>query len=298
MKPKNILIIVILLTVMLMSAACKAAHDADDEVIGMANPASVNCEEQGGTLEIRTSKDGSQHGVCVYDDGSECDEWAFFHEECSPGEHFPTNGADESPPVEEQTTALDRQSVLVTALYGSVVSSSEKGPSDSLLVLTSEGFLPIFVTGESDDIESMIQQMKDKNEPANKANFWGILDCTSADQCLLTVTRMRLDGPGAEEPGDKVEGWEGVIYSGPPGPRSGGEDYFTLLGVVPLEYGIWSMDDSLNQQLEELRDSGQDVRIWGELHTGRMDWNATQIVVTRIELIDVDTSQIPPAPNW
>mgnify|MGYP002063936435 CR=1 FL=1 len=31
---------------------------ADDEPVGMANPASVYCEEQGGTLDIRTDADG------------------------------------------------------------------------------------------------------------------------------------------------------------------------------------------------------------------------------------------------
>lgn len=52
---------------------------------GLANPASVYCQEQGGTLEIRTGADGGQYGVCVFADGSECEEWAFFRGECSPG---------------------------------------------------------------------------------------------------------------------------------------------------------------------------------------------------------------------
>ncbi|MBE0684779.1 MAG: DUF333 domain-containing protein [Anaerolineaceae bacterium] len=48
----------------------------------MPNPASVFCEENGGSLEIRTSEDGSQAGICVFPDGSECDEWSFFRGEC------------------------------------------------------------------------------------------------------------------------------------------------------------------------------------------------------------------------
>jgi putative hemolysin len=51
----------------------------------MANPASVFCEEKGYKLEIRTAADGSQQGFCVFPDGSECDEWAFFRGECGPG---------------------------------------------------------------------------------------------------------------------------------------------------------------------------------------------------------------------
>lgn len=50
----------------------------------LPNPASVNCRERGNTLEIRTEADGSQQGVCVLPDGTECDEWAYFRGECSP----------------------------------------------------------------------------------------------------------------------------------------------------------------------------------------------------------------------
>jgi uncharacterized protein len=52
---------------------------------GMANPASVFCEQQGGKLEIRTGSDGGQFGMCLFPDGSECEEWAFFRGECAPG---------------------------------------------------------------------------------------------------------------------------------------------------------------------------------------------------------------------
>ncbi len=53
-------------------------------VSGMPNPASVFCEEQGGRVEIRAGE-GGQVGYCVFPDGSECEEWAFFRGECVPG---------------------------------------------------------------------------------------------------------------------------------------------------------------------------------------------------------------------
>lgn len=53
---------------------------------GMANPASVYCDEQGGTLEIRSDASGGQYGVCMFDDGTECEEWAYFNGECAPGD--------------------------------------------------------------------------------------------------------------------------------------------------------------------------------------------------------------------
>ena len=50
----------------------------------MPNPASAYCKQQGYHLEIRTAADGSQTGYCVFPDGSECDEWAYFRGECGP----------------------------------------------------------------------------------------------------------------------------------------------------------------------------------------------------------------------
>ena len=51
---------------------------------GMPNPASAYCEQQGNKVDIRTAADGSQSGVCIFPDGSECDEWAFYRGECGP----------------------------------------------------------------------------------------------------------------------------------------------------------------------------------------------------------------------
>lgn len=50
--------------------------------VGLANPASVNCVNRGGTLEIRTDENGGQLGICKFKNGKECDEWALFRGEC------------------------------------------------------------------------------------------------------------------------------------------------------------------------------------------------------------------------
>lgn len=47
------------------------------------NPASKHCVDQGYELEIRTDEEGNQYGVCIFPDGSECEEWAFFRGECT-----------------------------------------------------------------------------------------------------------------------------------------------------------------------------------------------------------------------
>lgn len=51
----------------------------------IANPASAYCAERGYVSQIRTASDGSQYGVCIFPDGTECEEWAFFRGECGPG---------------------------------------------------------------------------------------------------------------------------------------------------------------------------------------------------------------------
>ena len=50
--------------------------------VNMPNPASVYCTQNGNKLEIHTAADGSQSGVCVFPDGSTCDEWAYYRGEC------------------------------------------------------------------------------------------------------------------------------------------------------------------------------------------------------------------------
>jgi putative hemolysin len=48
----------------------------------LANPASVNCTQQGGTLTIERRPDGGQFGVCVFTDNYQCEEWALLRGEC------------------------------------------------------------------------------------------------------------------------------------------------------------------------------------------------------------------------
>ncbi|MFA5023131.1 MAG: DUF333 domain-containing protein [Candidatus Paceibacterota bacterium] len=56
---------------------------------GLPNPASVHCEEVGGTLEIKTDASGGQVGFCTLPDKSVCEEWALLRNECADNsEHF------------------------------------------------------------------------------------------------------------------------------------------------------------------------------------------------------------------
>ena len=50
----------------------------EQKMIGMANPASVYCVEQGGESIVKQDKDGSEYGICKFKDGKEVDEWEFY----------------------------------------------------------------------------------------------------------------------------------------------------------------------------------------------------------------------------
>ena len=80
--------IVILLVVLVVLIFIKRENNKEREPTQLPNPAAVYCLEQNGTLEIRENEMG-QYGVCIFSDGSECDEWAFYRGECEKGENFP-----------------------------------------------------------------------------------------------------------------------------------------------------------------------------------------------------------------
>ncbi len=48
----------------------------------LANPAAGYCRDQGYRFETRKDDVGNEYGVCIFDDGSECNAWAYFRGEC------------------------------------------------------------------------------------------------------------------------------------------------------------------------------------------------------------------------
>lgn len=68
---------------LLLTAACDPAfkdQSATPQAIGMANPASLHCLREGGKSEIRRSAQGDEYGVCVFEDGRQCEEWVLFRD--------------------------------------------------------------------------------------------------------------------------------------------------------------------------------------------------------------------------
>ena len=52
----------------------------------LVNAAAAYCTDQGYLYETRTQPDGRECGACVFPDQSACNAWAFFQQECQPGD--------------------------------------------------------------------------------------------------------------------------------------------------------------------------------------------------------------------
>lgn len=82
--------IILLLFFFFLISGCSLASkvnyqkNVNESPVEMANPASVNCLEKGGTLEIRQNKNG-EYGVCLFEDNRQCEEWALFRGDCPEG---------------------------------------------------------------------------------------------------------------------------------------------------------------------------------------------------------------------
>ncbi len=60
------------------------AATTNPKPVTLANPASQNCSQQGGKLEMRNNKQG-QYGVCLFEDNRQCEEWALLRGDCPAG---------------------------------------------------------------------------------------------------------------------------------------------------------------------------------------------------------------------
>ena len=76
--------LVAVLVLVLLFSPVRSSEPQPGGEAGLPSPASVYCEEHGGSLEIHSVADGGQYGVCIFPGGSECEEWAFYRGECDP----------------------------------------------------------------------------------------------------------------------------------------------------------------------------------------------------------------------
>lgn len=102
---KTTLWIVALLAVATL-AGCnlnKTPVENPDENAEIANPASVYCEENGGTLTLE-----EWAWLCMFEDGSYCEEWAYYNGECQPGDII-YNAVEDTLPEDAKTSLTDEE---------------------------------------------------------------------------------------------------------------------------------------------------------------------------------------------
>ncbi len=161
-----------------------------------------------------------------------------------------------------------------------------------------EGSGAMGIAGATDAVEAQIVDLRDKTGAGEYANFWGSIECGVEDyqDCRLVVDRLRA-GPEQAEP-EVVDGWVGQVVSQPLGAQF--DDAFVLSGDYPVWFGIApgiGMDGQMNdgQPLVDLRDTGDDVSVWGKMLCGVPDANGCQIQVDRLE---VAGQAVDPYAGW
>jgi putative hemolysin len=155
----------LLLVILIMVAGCTAPPASETQQIEPAgdtapaetagayipNPASAFCEEQGYRLEIRTAAGGSQSGACIFPDGSECDEWAFYRGECAPASQATQ---EPTPVVTEPTEAVDTASDGCKIYQNPEFGYRFHYPADAVVVQNDDPLHGITITGPVVDGES------------------------------------------------------------------------------------------------------------------------------------------------
>ena len=108
MYPKNMKNVLIWMILMIMIlAGCASQGDSVQDggaQTGLANPASVYCQGLGFQEDTRENEAG-QFGVCIFEDGSECDTWDFLAGRCGQVHSYCSQQGFELKSVDESNIA-------------------------------------------------------------------------------------------------------------------------------------------------------------------------------------------------
>ncbi len=109
---RQAILILFLLAGLAFSVSCDAKQDSPTPAPNLANPASVYCEQHEGKIRLRQDPQGGVIGICVFPDGSACDEWSYLRGECKPGDKPMPSGSTSSPVRTRPTSATTQVSPL------------------------------------------------------------------------------------------------------------------------------------------------------------------------------------------
>jgi len=204
--------------------------------------------------------------------------------------------------------------IVVTRLgYGQMVSDPDpvEGWEGTLTSGTfNDGLVNVFVLAGDFPVRYSISsvdlalaaQLESLRDTGTTVRVWGQVTCgvLAAYGAEIQVTRLQIVGePPAPVPPpgpsptpvaswtEPVVDWWGEIVSYPPGSQY--DDYFQRQIVDGGQYGIESQDPEIQARIVALRDTGTTVHVWGTLYHKVPDVNATQILVTRLEVQEIPT---------
>ncbi|MBN1668830.1 MAG: hypothetical protein JW862_17190 [Anaerolineales bacterium] len=200
------------------------------------------------------------------------------------------------PPLESTGDQSGTPGIIeAVAWVGHVIGMPEGSQYDDFVLLSPSGVGEYGIAGATPELEAEIRFLRDAEGADEYVFFWGQFDCTVDDYngCQLLVERIQR---GATYTEDQAEGWIGTLLSS--SFNSATSFVFQLAGDVPMWYSIAaSQDPTLQSQIEELRDTGAVVQVWGTLLVGIPDVNGTRIESFRLEVLQAGSAEQPELPT-
>ena len=131
--------------------------------------------------------------------------------------------------------------------------------------------------GISSSDGQVLQKLIELRNTGRVIQVWGKLarGVPDVNGVQIDVTRFQ------ELQSSAVESWTGKIIKLPAGAQY--DDYFERDDGT--RYGIGSTSAAIEEQIKDFRWSGALIRVWGQLLSNTADYNGSQIVVSRIEIV-------------
>jgi hypothetical protein len=243
------------------------------EITGMPNPASVYCEEQGGTLEMREGEGGT-FGVCIFADGSECEEWSFFNGACQKGDSLTEDPGSSEPPPE-----------AIADWWGVIVSTEAMAQYDDYFERRDLGQILYFgIESEDPAIAAQIEALRDSGKIVH---LWGTLYSNVPDYnaSQIRVTRIEVDEADQEAVGVEILAIYGRVVSLEPGLQF--DDYLQAYPEESEGIGLEGITPEIEAEIVALRDKqapGQNAHFWGTLLCPAIDFGECQLRVSRLRV--------------